>query len=519
MQKTTETRNKAVIYIRVSTKEQVDEGNSLVTQERACREKLLKEGFLPENITLFEDRGESAKTADREELQKLLKFCIKNSKSISYLLVHKVDRLARHAHDYHTIREALKKLGINVKSATESFDDSPMGKLIEGIMALNAEFDNNVRSERCGGGMKEAVREGRYVWGAPIGYRNGRINGKSNIIPDEMASLVVWVFEEIAKGLLDTNAIYLSALQRGLASKKKSKIKLSRSYFYKIVKNKIYYGEIDKFNEINQGVFEPLISKPLFDKVQSILKGRSKNINSYKTDHPDFPLRRFVFDADGRKITGSWSTSRGKKYGFYRFGPSGTNYSKTTLEEAYIAFTEEYKFDQTKIEKLKAYVKDQFKILTENRDTDKKRLYKQLATLEDLQSSLIDKNFKGYISDDILKVELDRITRDKSDISARLYDYEQTAPKIEGAIEHVERFLKSPGLFWNKAKINTKYRLQRFQFPSGVTYIGNKFGTTEVASLFKTKDAFSASVSSLVDPTGLEPATSSVQMRRSSQMS
>ncbi len=62
----------AVIYCRVSTKEQAEEGNSLVTQERNCREYALKNGY--DIAHVFIEQGESAKTADRTELQKLFIF-------------------------------------------------------------------------------------------------------------------------------------------------------------------------------------------------------------------------------------------------------------------------------------------------------------------------------------------------------------------------------------------------------------------------------------------------------------
>src|ERR1700722_1285590 len=44
-------------------------------------------------IGIFVDRGESAKTADRPELQRLLEFV--TEQPVKYLVVHKVDRLAR----------------------------------------------------------------------------------------------------------------------------------------------------------------------------------------------------------------------------------------------------------------------------------------------------------------------------------------------------------------------------------------------------------------------------------------
>ena len=62
----------AVIYIRVSTKEQT-ENLSLPTHLRTCEEYCRREGH--EILGRFKEEGESAKTTDRTELQNLLAFC------------------------------------------------------------------------------------------------------------------------------------------------------------------------------------------------------------------------------------------------------------------------------------------------------------------------------------------------------------------------------------------------------------------------------------------------------------
>ena len=61
----------AVIYIRVRTKEQT-ENLSLTTQLKACEEYRERQGF--EVVARFREEGESTKTKDRTELQKLLHF-------------------------------------------------------------------------------------------------------------------------------------------------------------------------------------------------------------------------------------------------------------------------------------------------------------------------------------------------------------------------------------------------------------------------------------------------------------
>ncbi len=509
-------RKKIIIYCRVSTKEQADEGNSLLTQEKACKELAYKLGFSIDDIEIFIERGESAKTADRTELKKMFSYCAKKNDEESILIIYKVDRLSRSVADYAQIKLLLEKYNVTIKSVMEQIEDTPIGRFLENTMVNVAQFDNDIRAMRCTDGMKDAVREGRYVWGAPLGYKNGIVNGKSNLIPDETAPMIVDIFKTVAKGLSDINHIWKEATKNGLRSKKGEKI--SRSYFYKVLKNKVFCGIIEKFGEQHPGTFEPLISVELFDCVQKVLQRRSKTMTAYKTDHPDFPLRRFVFSKEGLKMTGSWSKGRrGKKYAFYRFGMKGSNYQKDSLEKDFVIFAEQFKFDEEKIAKLKVFIKQKFEKATSAMRTDTAKLQRRLIELQDLKSSLIQKNFKGIIDDDTLKEQLDLSKEEIISINAKLYESENSNLNINEMLNYAEQYLKSPGAFWEKKDVETKLALQWFQFPSGVVFDGEKFGTAQISSLFKTKDAFDASLSPDVDPSGLEPLTSSVQVRRSTR--
>ena len=87
---------KVAIYLRVSTLDQATKGNtnrdgfSIPAQREACRKKAKDLGATV--IKEYADRGESARSAARPELQRLLQdLCDK--KGIKYVVVHKVDRL------------------------------------------------------------------------------------------------------------------------------------------------------------------------------------------------------------------------------------------------------------------------------------------------------------------------------------------------------------------------------------------------------------------------------------------
>ena len=165
------TENRAVIYVRVSTKDQV-ENFSLTTQEKACRDYCEKFGMKADKI--FVEEGESAKTVNRVEFQKALAYCRENKGRVKWLVVYAVSRFARSSHDHLQTRALLGGFGINLRSVTEHFDETSQGKLMESILASFAQFDNDVRAERTVAGMKAANLAGRWTFKAPLGYVNGK---------------------------------------------------------------------------------------------------------------------------------------------------------------------------------------------------------------------------------------------------------------------------------------------------------------------------------------------------------
>ena len=88
---------RAVIYCRVSSEEQVA-NLSLGTQEQACREHCARQGWKVDRV--FVERGESAKTADRPELQAAIEHCRSAKRSIEHFVVYAVDRFARQKEDH-----------------------------------------------------------------------------------------------------------------------------------------------------------------------------------------------------------------------------------------------------------------------------------------------------------------------------------------------------------------------------------------------------------------------------------
>ncbi len=157
---------KAVIYLRVSTKEQAEEGYSIPAQAEACRRFLADRGW--ELADEYVDRGESARTADRPQLQAMLAR-LSEDPGIDCLVVHKLDRLARNLEDHAAVRAALRKAGVQLHSVTESLEDSASGKLVEGILASIAEFYSANLGQEIRKGMDQKAAQGGWPVRAPFG--------------------------------------------------------------------------------------------------------------------------------------------------------------------------------------------------------------------------------------------------------------------------------------------------------------------------------------------------------------
>ncbi|MBP6858062.1 MAG: recombinase family protein [Candidatus Pacebacteria bacterium] len=495
---------RAVIYVRVSTKEQVDEGNSLSTQEKICREYCIKNSY--EVADIFVEQGESAKTANRTELQKLFNYCSDKKNDISTVVIYKLDRLSRSTDDYSYIRLLLRKYGVEIKSTSENFEDTPVGRFMENTLANIAQFDNDIRAERSAGGMRDAMRDGRYVWMAPVGYNNVKIDGRHTIEMDPISGpLIAKTFELISTNIYLLEEVRKIMTKEGLVTR--SGRTLSKSYFYHLLRNELYTGWISKFGERHKGSFIPVVSEELFSQAQKVLDGRSRKNSGYLTDNPDFPLRKFIENEEGKKITGSWSKGRNKKYPFYRFANNKNSFSRDKFEENFMKFMDKYSFDDSKLEKLKVLIEENLIKATKDQRKEGERLNNRLKDLTEKQSVIIKKNLDGVISDDVLKKQLEMIEEELLKTKISLSVTPDTDTDFEGMIDFLKEYLKKPSAMWKDMELDTKVKLQWFQFPSGVTFQNNIFGTAKVSSIFKTKEAFLPTQSYRVLSVGIEPTS------------
>ncbi len=487
-------QKKAVIYCRVSTKEQVEEGNSLATQERLCREYATKYGY--EIAAIFIEMGESAKTADRTELKKMFAFCSTKKHGISAVIAYKIDRISRNTDDYSQIRILLKRYGIEIKSTSEHFEDTPAGRFMENIIANVAQFDNDVRTERSVGGMKDAVRDGRYVWPAPYGYSNVRINGKATIKPNEFAHFVSKAFEMMADQLYSMEFIRQKLTSEGMVTSSNKPI--AKATFYKIFRKEVYTGWINKFGERRQGSYEAIVSETLFNTVQVILAGKTVQIKQ-KGACKDFPLKRLLRHPSGRLLTGCWSQGRTNKYPYYLMHNTGINIRKEVLETNFKRWLNEcFRLEVTYFEKLAALTKKFTKNKLDEESLSLDVMKKRIEKLKSKRILILEKNIDGIISNEFCKEQIEVIDSGIFELQRKLKSIQE--PQINYELLHglIRKLMFNPGELWENASPDEKVKLQWFYFPKGIEFDGNCSRTSNICILYKLKEFISYSDSHVV---------------------
>jgi DNA invertase Pin-like site-specific DNA recombinase len=106
------------------------------------------------------DEARSARTADRPKFQEMISAAKQKQPPFNTILVWKLSRFARNREDSIIYKKLLRKHGVDVVSINEQIDDSPSGKLLEGIIEVIDEFYSANLSHDTIRGMKENARRG-----------------------------------------------------------------------------------------------------------------------------------------------------------------------------------------------------------------------------------------------------------------------------------------------------------------------------------------------------------------------
>src|SRR3989344_3723295 len=344
---------KAVLYCRVSSKEQEEAGYSLPSQEKLLKEYADRKGFV---ITKTFSIAESASGAkQRKVFDEMIKFAEKNR--VTNILCEKVDRLTRNLKDAVAVNDWLEEnperqihfVKTNLVIHTWAKTDEKFRWDIEIVLAKKyiANLAEEIRK-----GQKEKIAQGWLPTKPPLGYKTvgdkGRktqaieteINKKGEEVISGTARLIKKMFDLYATGNYSLSKLEVALYEEGLRTRSGKKLGISRIHL--LLSEPFYYGKIRWNNELYQGKQEALIDKDVFDKVQTILKRKTKN--PHWTKHNSLFKAKIHCEHCSGLVT--WELQKGHWYGHcnnhgtYRKCPKKTYIREEKVEEQLIGFFE-----------------------------------------------------------------------------------------------------------------------------------------------------------------------------------
>lgn len=508
---------KAIIYLRTSSDKQID-NTSLSTQEEISRSYCQREEFEVIDIQRLEAvSADSKKDSNAQRAAELLEFAKNNQGKFEVLVVYKLDRFARSQEQHHWLRGQLIKIGIIVRSATERIDETPSGKLVEGVLASVNEYDNEVRKERVKIAMWRRVEEGLWPWQPPAGYYRPKEVGVRLTVsqPDPNCD---WAFRDLFN--LYSTGVYTYGQLASLMGKKKIKnwsgrtIKFSKQSIQKTLINPFYIGQLPhKDGKWRKGRHDPLIEISVWEKCQLVVQGKSNHaINKRLYNHPDFPLRRFVMCRDcGKPFTACWTKGgSGGKYPYYycvnkTCSRYGKMISKNTLHDEFCAYMRTVKPTDDFINFFKGIFIERYEERKKDIKGEYLRKLENVQQLEKDQEWLIDKGKKGIISDTTLQKQLEDTDQKITLAKMSLEETHAEELEVDSLLNHATAFIRTCDLVWYDAPFEAKQKYQRLVFPAGVSYGKGVFSNSSLGLPFDLIATFASKKTTLVIRQGLEP--------------
>ena len=302
---------KTILFARVSSKEQEETGYSLDAQEKLLKEYAEKKEFAV--VKLFRVSESASGKQIRKVFNETFQYATKNK--INIICCEKIDRLTRNPKDAALVQDWISEdQAREVHFLKESFilnkNTRAHESLVWDMKVAIARFYTNNLSEEVRKGQKEKISQGWLPTKPPLGYKTiGEKGHKTHIVDLEKSIFIKKMFGLYSTGNYSTKALVNVMYEEGLRNRGGKK--LGKSRIYDLLSDPFYCGKMRWNGEIFKAEHEPIISKDLFDLVQTKLNRKFKS-PQYKKH---FPIFKAKIDCSECKGTITWEIQKGHWYG------------------------------------------------------------------------------------------------------------------------------------------------------------------------------------------------------------
>jgi len=460
-----DTVKRAILYLRYSSDSQAG-GTSLATQEDFCRAYCTQEAL--EIVEVLKNEAVSASATNEARVNDLLDFVKSNKSRFDVLVVHKLDRFARSQEQHHYLRAKMLTEGILLRSASERIDESPSGKLIEGILASVNEYDNELKRARVKDALQKRIDVGLAPFAPPIGYLKDKnrpegVKLTPHLVDPTRSKIVKHMFLDYSLG----------AHSQVMLAKKYGFLKQT---VFKILNRPFYMGMLQsRDGTLIKGLHKPLVTADLWYKCQDVMHGKSNNTRKPRLVlNADFPLRGFLLcDYCDRTLTGCHPKS--KKFSkMYCFNRDCEVYSKSIdtvlVNQDFWELLKRVKASEKTKELVKTRLIPKYNARRDELNARWRQGSEWIQRLEQQQDWVSKQASTGKIPSEVASRQIrayqDEILKAKKPM-VRQYPKEVT---IYVLLEYAYRFLEQVADIWADGDFEARIQLQRLIFKDKVHY-------------------------------------------------
>ena len=419
---------KAVILTRVSSKEQ-EEGKSLDAQ----KENLLRYCRL-NNLEILETYVivESSTRGHRKDFYAMLDFCSHQKEPIA-VLVDAVDRLQRSFKETPLLEELRVSGKIELHFIRENLkitkDTKPSEIMIWNIHVMLAQSYVLQLSENVKRSFNYKKEKGEWFGSAPLGYLNFKNeDNKSDIKIDNIRGpMIAKLFERYSVGDISLLQLEKYAYNLGLRSKKGNRV--SKQNIVRIIDNRFYYGEMLIKGIIYPHKYQPIISRELWERCQTIRSGGKIRIMTKQ--NIEHLYRGLITCKQSGRIVGV--DRKKNKYGdiynyliyYDKTGKKRFYMSETAVNEEVLKVLKSITISDADFAEAKERILTTYEAEKDFYKNSIKELEKQSSDIDKKLNNLLDLLIAGTITEDMYKVKNEQLKKEQREIIEQIKGHQE----------------------------------------------------------------------------------------------
>ena len=506
--------NKALIYCRVSSERQKNEGSGLESQEHRCRQYADQKGYEVERSFLdsFTGGGDFMK---RPAMVELLDYIDSKPHNSYVVIFDDLSRLARDVSAHISLRIAFKNRGATVECPNFNFTDTDESELVEMVLAAQNQYHRKANKRQVVQKMKARLEAGYWPFGGKKGYKIVKDPAYGKICrPNAEGKILAEALEMFAnRTFVRRIDVCRFLVEKGFWKKQSPGKYIDR--LTQIMQDPFYCGDISyPVWEVarRQGQHKGIIIRDTFDRIQKLLKKENSSKRIRWDISPIFPLRGLII-CDHCKSSLTAGLSK-KVFAYYvchtktceRYGKSIRRkdiedqflelLQKNTLKSE-IGVLVDVVFERVWKQEINIIKAEEADSMSQVQELEKKAEQLTEAVLN-AQSPQLKRIYENQLKNVAIKIEekdIQPVTQTDLSIPYRT------------ALSKATELLKNPHRIWQSLDVVEQHRLFYFIFEEKLSY-NQKTGyrTNETPHAIRLFKEFAVENTHDVEMAGIEPA-------------